>query len=78
MGTPLRDCNPATIHLVTNRTEGAFNYLRPSKDVNKVIGGVYARYQEILKIKLFAYTVMSNHQHLLAQAPLGNLNVFEI
>ena len=76
MGYPLRSRDPSRFHLITIRTEGQVLYLRPSKEVNKIVGGVIARYQEIFKIQIFALTVMSNHMHLVVQAPEGNLDEF--
>lgn len=64
------------MHLVTIRTEQACYFLRPSKDVNKIIGGVIARYQEIFKVEIFALNVLSNHPHMMVRAPLGNLDEF--
>lgn len=51
--------------------------MRPSKDVNKEIGGIIARYQEILRIKIYALDVLSNHYHIIIQAPKGNSDEFE-
>lgn len=76
MGYPLRSSDPARLHFITVRTEGQTFFLRPSKDVNKTIGGIIARYQEILQVEIFAYTIMSNHMHLVVRAPLGNLDEF--
>lgn len=76
MGTALRDKDPSLYHLITTRTEQQSYFLRPSKDVNKIIGGIIARYQEKFQIEICAYTVMSNHPHVLAKAPLGNIDEF--
>lgn len=76
MGTTLRDRDPSLYHLITTRTEQQRYYLRPGKDTNKIIGGVIARYQEKFQIEIYAYCVMSNHPHLIARAPLGNLDEF--
>jgi len=45
--------------------------------VNQVVGGVLAKYQECFEIVIFAYTFLSNHVHILAQAPESNLWEFE-
>lgn len=76
MGNTLRDRDPSLFHLITTRTEQQRYFLRPSKDVNKILGGIVARYQEICKIEIYGYCFMSNHPHLLAKAPLGNLDEF--
>lgn len=36
-----------------------------------------ARYQEILKIELYAYVVLGNHIHFVARAPQSNIDEFE-
>ena len=51
-------------------------WLHPDKYNRRLIGGIIARYQEILGIKIFAYAVLSNHIHLLIQAPRGNADEF--
>ena len=76
MGNPLRDKDPELYRLITIRTEGARLWMRPSKDVNKIIGSVLARYSEILKITLYSYAFLSNHYHLLLKAPKGNADEF--
>lgn len=76
MARDLRSKDPERFHLVTIRTEQQCFFLRPSKDVNKIVGGVIARYQEIFQVELYALTVLSNHFHLISRAPLGNLDEF--
>ena len=76
MGYALRDRDPSVYFFITIRTEEQRFYMRPSKDVNKTIGGVIARYQEIFGVEIIAYCVMSNHIHLLVRAPRGNLDEF--
>lgn len=51
--------------------------MRPSKDVNKIIGGIIARYAGILGVKILAVSVLSNHYHLLILCPRGNADEFE-
>lgn len=51
--------------------------MRPSKRVNRIIGGIFARYAELLSISIYALKVLSNHYHILIQAPLGNADEFE-
>ena len=76
MGRPIRDRNPKNLHLVTVRTEEARYYLRPSKDIKRIVAGVLARYQEILGITIYAFVIMSNHMHLLLDDPNANLDEF--
>lgn len=77
MARPLRNRAPSIYRLITIRTEGACFYMRPSKDVNKILGGILARYAEILGVKILAYCFMSNHYHLLIMCPRGNVDEFE-
>ncbi len=76
MGRDLRSKDPERFHLLTIRTEQQCFFIRPSKDINKIVGGVIARYQEIFQIEIFAVIVLSNHFHLIARARLGNLDEF--
>jgi len=76
VSNPLRNKDPELFRLITLRTEGAFLRLRPSKDVNKVLAGVLARYAELFHIELFAYNFLSNHYHFLIRAPLSNTDEF--
>lgn len=73
---PLRNRNPEHYRLITIRTTEARLFIGLSSNVRKIIGGIIARYQEILGIELYAYSVVSNHMHLVAQAPLGNMDEF--
>jgi hypothetical protein len=73
---PLRDNTPGKTYLVSIRTDNSFLRLIPSEELNEIVGGVFAKYQEIFNITLHALIVLSNHYHLLAQAPLGNLSEF--
>lgn len=72
----LRDSNPESFRFITMRTVEARHWLTPNKKVRKVIGSVLARYSELYNIKLFACAFLSNHFHLLLQAPLGNTDEF--
>jgi len=44
----------------------------PTAKNTKLIGGIIARYQELLEVEIYAYTILSNHIHLLINAPRGN------
>ena len=76
MGYPLRNKDPNIYRIVTIRTEGAHLWLRPSKDINKIIGGILARYSEIFEVVIYAYVFLSNHYHLLIKSPKSNADEF--
>ena len=69
----LRNRNPEAIHLLTNRTESARLYMVPTPDVVQTIGGVIGRYQKLHKVKIYELQFLSNHFHILASQPEGNL-----
>ena len=48
-----------------------------SRNVAKILGGIIARYQEVCGIIIYAYSIVSDHYHLLLRAPLGNIDEFE-
>lgn len=77
MGNPLRNKDPNIYRLITIRTEGAHFWLRPSKDINRIVGGVLARYCEIFDIIVYAYIFISNHYHLLIRCPRANADEFQ-
>lgn len=76
MGNPLRNSDPNAYRLVTLRTAGARLWFIPQSKVNRLIGGIIARYQEILGIEIYAYCILGNHYHLLIKAPRGNADEF--
>ena len=76
MSRPLRDLDPTRYQLVTIRTEMARLWMIPSRAMNRLIGGILARYQEETEIRIYAYCVLSNHMHFVVQAPNGELDVF--
>ena len=47
---PIRNRDPETYRLITIRTSEARLWLTPSSNVAKLVGGVLARYQELLEI----------------------------
>ena len=51
-------------------------WLMPTAKNTKLIGGIIARYQELLGVEIYAYTILSNHIHLLIKAPRGNSDEF--
>ena len=76
MGRPLRHWEPDTYYHISNRCFQARYYLKPSKGVNKVILGCLARYAQRYGIEIVCYVFMSNHYHIIARAPLGNMSEF--
>ena len=77
MPRPRRNTNPKYFRLVTIRTENAKLFMVPSKELNQIVGGVIAKYQQKYGITLYAYIFLSNHYHLLLRAPKANLWRFE-
>ncbi|MBX7137294.1 MAG: transposase [Oligoflexia bacterium] len=73
---PIRNRDPETYRLITIRTSEARLWLTPSSNVAKLVGGVLARYQELLEIVIYAYCFLGNHFHLLIKAPKGNTDEF--
>jgi len=49
----------------------------PSRDLNELLGGIIARYQEKHGVLIFGLIFLANHYHLLCSAPRGNLWKFE-
>ncbi|RIL10286.1 MAG: hypothetical protein DCC75_04670 [Proteobacteria bacterium] len=76
LGHPLRDRNPDLYHLVTVRTLEAYIWIVPSDKLNKILGGILARYQEIYRVSIFAYCILGNHLHLVLKPTLPNLDEF--
>jgi REP element-mobilizing transposase RayT len=74
---PLRDRDPSSFRILTIRTAEARLWILPTQNINKIVGGILARYQEILGIELYAYAVLGNHLHLVARAPRANIDEFE-
>ncbi len=54
---PPRNTDPSKIRLVTIRTLSAELLLRPDKELNEIVGGVIAKYQEEFDIKIFALKI---------------------
>jgi len=77
MGRLPRNTDPSYIRLITIRTDRALLRLLPGPKVNQTIGGVIAKYQETFGMIIFAYCVLGNHIHILAQALERNLWRFE-
>ena len=77
MGRRPRNTDPHYAKLITIRTENARLLLLPEAQLNQIVGGVIAKYQEWFSIVIFAYAVLGNHLHILARAPRKNLWRFE-
>jgi len=75
MGTP-RDKDPSLYRLISIRTKGARLWMVPSRNLEKLFGGIVARYQELCNIYIYAYFFLGNHFHLLIRAPLSNTDEF--
>ena len=76
MPRPLRDLDPTKFNLVTIRTNLAQLWMIPSRRLNRMIGGVIARYQEAEGVEIFAFCILSNHIHMLVRAASGTLDPF--
>ncbi|HYO55924.1 hypothetical protein [Archangium sp.] len=70
MGWPLRMFQEEGFYFVTSRCFQGRLLLRPSEEVNEVVGGVLARavQQSAGNVRLHAFTFASNHFHLLVWA----------
>ena len=77
MPRPLRDKDPSRFRLITIRTQEARIWMVPTRKLEKLVGGIVARYQELLSIEIFALNFLGNHYHLLIRAPLSNTDEFE-
>ncbi|HZH78026.1 MAG TPA: hypothetical protein VEY88_18505 [Archangium sp.] len=66
MGWPLRLCQEEGLYFVTSRCFQGRLLLRPSTEVNEVVGGVLARavQHSAAHVRLHAFTFASNHVHL--------------
>ncbi len=78
MGWPLRMFQEEGLYFVTSRCFQGRLLLRPSAEVNEVVGGVLARavQQSAGHVRLHAFTFASNHFHLLVWARGAALAAF--
>jgi REP element-mobilizing transposase RayT len=76
MPRPIRMLDPMEIFFVTVRCFQRRFLLRPSQETVEVLGGVLARSVRLHGVELFAFSVISNHLHLIVRAPRGNLPKF--
>ena len=76
MGRARRNRNPALYRLITIRTLEARMWMIPTRKMEKLLGGIVARYASFAGIELYAYCFLSNHYHLVIRAPRGNTDEF--
>jgi REP element-mobilizing transposase RayT len=50
--------------------------MTPTRQMEKLLGGIISRYAFFLRIEIYAYCFLSNHYHLIIKAPLGNADEF--
>ena len=67
MAYPIRVFEPGGVYFITNRCMQSRLLMRPSVEINRIIGGVLARAACIFPVELFGFTFASNHFHLLAR-----------
>jgi REP element-mobilizing transposase RayT len=78
MGWPLRMFQEEGYYFVTSRCFQGRMLLRPSAEVNEVVGGVLAKavQHSAGSVRLHAFTFASNHFHLLVWARGASLSAF--
>ncbi len=54
---------PGALTEITARTIGGRFLLRPSKEVNEILGGIIARYARIHEMPVVFWVIVSNHEH---------------
>jgi putative transposase len=75
MARPLRIEYPGAVYHITCRGNEKKPIFRDSQD-RKAFLEILDQSQKIFSVHLFAYVLMDNHFHLLAETPLGNLSQF--
>lgn len=76
MTQPLSIENPDWTYLITTRTAGSRLWFTKNPELEQRILGSLARYQEIHEVRFFAFVMMGNHYHLIAQFPKRNRALF--
>jgi len=71
-----RDRDPDIYHHIYSKTLDSLLTLVDYETVAPLVAGILARYQVIFAIRIYAYTFLGNHFHLLIDAPLGNADEF--
>jgi REP element-mobilizing transposase RayT len=64
------------VYFVTARTFQARMLLRPSREINEVVGGVLAKAVARYDVSLYGYVFASNHVHLLVGVSNATLSAF--
>lgn len=72
MAQPLSIEDTSWTYLITTRTAGSKLWLVNNPELEKLILGILARYQEIYGVIIYAFVLMGNHYHLLARFPNRN------
>jgi len=67
---------PGKTYLITRRTTQRIFYLRPSREIKQAFLYCLALAAERFSMRVHAYCVLSNHFHLIATDPEGNLPEF--
>ena len=76
MSRPLRNRDPDIFRLITIRTEESRLWMIPSRNLEKLLLGILARYQEIFAVTIYAYCILSNHIHMVIKTSGGNVDEF--
>lgn len=76
MGRPIRMYSKDGVYFVTARTVQARFLLRPSAQLNEIVGGVLARAVDLHGVHVYGFVFASNHVHLLVHARDGTLSRF--
>jgi len=71
MAYPIRCFEPGSVYFITSRCMQSRLLLRPSAEVERVVGAIIARALHLFEVDLFAATVMANHLHMLLRARSG-------
>jgi REP element-mobilizing transposase RayT len=76
MPQPLRVLEPERLYFVTQRTFQSRFFLRPSPEINELVGGVLARALSQHRVELFSFVIMSNHFHMIVRGNVGEIPKF--
>ncbi|MBI4614219.1 MAG: hypothetical protein HY720_11460 [Planctomycetes bacterium] len=76
MPYPIREILPDRFYLLTCRTLERRFLLRPSKEVNAIIGEWLIRAMRLYGVEVYAFVSMSSHWHAVVRCPRANLDHF--
>lgn len=65
MAYPTRLFEPGAAYFITNRCIQSRFLLRPSQEINRIVGGILARALSLFPVDLYAFTFAANHFHAL-------------